>query len=129
MKSKRILRFYFKADELERALDNLIFMCACRSADCSKSADYYAKKILKLVAAKGELSGLWRYLDGVVSALKEGERETLKEYSLMRCGIARLDEPRRREIKSAVVKFVRHARALERFEEGLRLVGEFYCLI
>ena len=129
IKSKRILRFYFKADELNRALDNLIINCACSSADCTKAVERYADKIIKLIGAKGELAGFWRYLDGVISALNERDRDTLREYSLMRCGIKRLNEVRQREIKRAVIKFVRHARSLDRFKEGLRLVGEYYCLI
>lgn len=129
IKSKRILRFYFRADELDGALDNLIMNCACNSSDCTRGADYYTDKIIKLISAKGELAVLWRYLDGVMNSLKEGDRETLRAYSSMRHGIKRLESPEQREIKRAVIKFVRHARALERFKEGIRLVGKYYCLM
>ena len=126
---KRLLRFYFNADELERALDNLIIMHACRSADCVKGGEYYAERILAVIGAKGKLSELWQYLDGVISALKSDEVQTLKAYALLRYGIRKLDEDRQREIKRAVIKFSRHARSLERFDEGIKLVGEYYCLM
>ena len=129
IKSKRLLRFYFNADELERALDNLIITHAYRSADCAKGGEYCSNRIIDLIESKKTLSELWRYLDGVISEFKDGEIETLKGYALSRCGIKRLEETRRREIKRVLVKFVRHARSVERFAEGMRLVGEYYCLI
>lgn len=129
MKCKQILRFYFNADELERALDNLIITHACRSADCAKGGEYYAKKILAVIGAKEQLSELWRYLDGIISELKDEEVQTLKDYALLRCGIRKLSEAKQREIKRAVIKFSRHARSLERYAEGVRLVGEYYCLM
>lgn len=129
MKYKQILRFYFNADELERALENLIMMHACRSADCVKGGEHYAEKILALIEAKEKLSELWQYLDGVISAIKSDEVQVLKSYALMRYGIRRLDEAKQREIKRVVIKFTRHARSLERYPEGVYLVGEYYCLM
>lgn len=129
IKSKRLLRFYFNADGLECALDNLITTYACRSADCAKGGEYCAERIISLIEAKKTLSALWGYLDGVVSAFKTDELETLKYYALLRCGIRRLDAARQREVKRVLIKFVRHVRALDRFAEGVRLVGDYYCLI
>lgn len=129
IKSKRLLRFYFKADELDGALNNLILTYAYRSADCVKGGEFYAERILAITESKKRLAELWEYLDGIISALKSGEVETLKCYALMRCGIRRLDEAERRAIKRVVIKFSRHARVLARFDEGVRLVGEYYCLL
>lgn len=126
---KRLLRFYFNAEELERALGNLIITHACRSADCAKGGEYYAQKILAVIGAKEQLSELWRYLNGAISELKDEEVQTLKDYALLRCGIRKLNEAKQREIKRAVIKFSRHARSLERYAEGVRLVGEYYCLM
>ena len=129
MKSKRLLRFYFKADELDRALDNLILNYACRSADCAKGGEFYAERIIVLIGAKEGLSELWHYLEGVISELKEDEVQTLKSYALLRFGIKKLDADSQKRIKCAVIKFTRHARSLERYAEGVRLVGEYYCLM
>lgn len=129
MKSKRILRFYFNADGLDRALDNIITKVAASSADPSKSCEYYAGRLMALAEAKGELGELWRYLDRCMAAVGEGEREVLRRYAFMRCGIRRLGEDDRREIRRCLIKFVRRARNLERYGEGLRLVNEYYCLL
>lgn len=129
MKNKRLLRFYFKADDLERALDNLILHRACASADFVRGGEFYAQKIISLVAAKDELSSLWNYLDGVMTGLAPEEREVLKGYALARCGIKRLPKDSQMEIKKCVVKFVRHARNIKRFGEGIKIVNEYYCLM
>lgn len=129
IKSKRLLRFYFNADGLDNAIDNLIVTYACRSSDCTKSGSFWVKRIASLIEAKDALGLLWSYLDGVVSPFKANEIETLKSYAFLRCGIRRVDDAKRREIKRVLIKFARHARALDRFAEGVRLVGEYYCLI
>lgn len=127
--SKRLLRFYFNADELERALNNLILTCACRSADGVRGGEFYAERIIEITEAKKRLAELWQYLDGVISSLKTGELEPLKYYALMRYGIRKLDTVRQREIKRTVIKFSRRVRSLERYAEGVRLVEEYYCLM
>lgn len=122
------MRFYFRADDLDRAIDNLILVNACKSANSAYGGEYFAERILKLIWAKSQLADLWNYLDGVVGEL-ERERETLKSYALARCGISNLPCERRREIKRALVKFTRHARRIENFAEGARLVNRYYCLM
>lgn len=129
IKSKRLLRFYFNADGLENALNNLIVTYACRSADSARDGEYWAERIILLIEAKKSLSALWSYLDKVISPFKDEEVETLKEYALLHCGTSALDDKRRREIKRVLIKFVRHVRLLEKFAEGVRLVGEYYCLL
>ena len=129
MKSKRILKFYFNAEGLNKALDRIILNYACSSSDHMKSGEYYAERIGRLIAVKSKLSEFYAYLDGVLGGFKEGEREVLSYYANLRFGIKRLPDDRRRAIKSAVMKFVRHARFLDRFAEGVKLVNEYYCLI
>lgn len=128
MKSKQLLKFYFYADGLNRALDNLILKNACNT-DYRLGGEYCADKICGIIAAKQRLSELWGYLDKVMGELTDGEREILKFYGAMRGGTGRLSEASRREIKRVTVKFTRHARRIERFAEGVRLVKRYYCLI
>ena len=129
MKSKRLLKFYYSADSLNRALDNLITGSALASADCGKSGDFYAEKIIEIIAAKKKLDELWRYLDGVMGGFSEEEGKVLRYYAQMRGGTARLPEGVARGIKRVTVKFARRARNAERFDEGIRLVGEYYSLM
>lgn len=128
METKRILRFYFKAEELNRTLDNLILVSALRSAE-SEGGERSASKIFALISAKDSLAELWRFLNEVIEGLGEEEREVLKFYALSRYGISRLSEKKRKKIRKAVIKFTRHARGLERRSEGIKLVGVYYCLL
>ncbi len=128
MNRKRILRFYFRADALNALMDNIILAYALRSAEGTLRGEYYAGRISEFIGAKVELSSLWNYLDGVISAMREEEVETLKFYALTRKGINGLDEDVRRRVKRSVIKFTRRARGLERFRCGIRLVGEYYCM-
>lgn len=128
MKSKQLLKFYFYADGLNRALDNLILKYACNT-DYSLGGEYFADKICGVIGAKQRLSELWGYLDKVMGEFSDSEREVLRFYGAMRGGTARLSEDSRREIKRVTVKFTRHARYIGRFGEGVRLVKKYYCLI
>lgn len=127
--SKRLMRFYFKAEELENALDNLILNWALRSAEGVRGGDYYAERIIGIIEAKERLCELWQYLDSVMTTLTSGDRQALEEYANMRCGVRKLDDAQRLAIKRAQIKFLRHARAIGRFSDGVRLVGEYYCLM
>lgn len=126
--SKRLMRFYFRAEELETALDNLILSRALRSAEGVRDADYYAERIIGIIEAKGQLCELWQYLDGVMATLTSADRQALEGYANMRCGVRKLEDAQRLAIKRAQIKFLRHARALDRFSDGVRLVGRYYCL-
>ncbi len=128
MKSKKILKFYFNVDDLERAVNSLISAIAIKSYDVFNDGEKTAERILKLVEVKKELGRLWNYLDGVVSGLDERDAATLKNYASMRGGISALPKGEQREVRRAVVKFVRRARNVERFAEGLAAAREFYCL-
>lgn len=128
MKSKQLIRFYFSAGNINKALDNLILDKALKSANFGKSCEYYAERILALIEAKEELSKLWNYLDGVVASLTERERAVLKYYGGLRAGV-KLAPSRAKEVKRVAVKFTRHARLIGRYGEGVRLVKEYYCLM
>lgn len=128
MKVKKILRFYFSADALEKAFNNLIIDNACKSVQ-PYSGEFYAEKILCLLEEKGELSRLWNYLDGVISGISGEDRGALESYALMRIGIKKLDEEKRRGIRRAAMKFTRRARRLESFDKALRLIYKYYSLL
>ena len=128
MKVKRILRFYFCADSLERAFDNLIINNAYKSVQ-PYSGELYAEKICALLEEKKALSWLWYYLDGVIGGITEEERGALESYAKMRFGIKNLDDEKRREIKRAAIKFKRRARRIESFNEALQLINKYYALI
>lgn len=128
MKSKQIIRFYFSAGDINKALDNLILDKALKSANYEKSGEFYAEQIAEIIAAKGELSLLWGYLDGVIKNFTKKERSVLKFYGGLRVGALKFEPEVFREIRRVLMKFRRHAVNLERFGEGVRLVREYYCL-
>lgn len=129
MKSKQLIRFYFSAGRINKALDNLILDKALKSANHPGSCEYFAERILALIDVKKELSKLWNYLDNVVSSLTERERSVLKFYGRLRVGLTKLAPAHANEVKRVTVKFTRHARLIERYVEGVQLVKEYYCLM
>lgn len=129
MKSKRILRFYFNAELLDKAIDKLILCLACKSARAVGAGFYYADRITELICAKDELSDFWRYVDGVTSGLTENDLKILRLYAGLRQGICRLPEEKQKEIKRAVIKFTRRARAIGRYAKATKLIDRYYCMI
>ncbi len=129
MKSKRLLRFYFSAEGVDRALNNLITAAGCASFYAPGKGVYYAEKMLRLIEVKSELGLLWNYLDGILKEFSDVERQTLKRYGELRCGFSKLGDEDRRGIRRAAVKFARHARGIERFSAAVELVGEYYSLM
>lgn len=129
MKSKQLIRFYFSADDVNKALDNLILDKALKSANYEKSGEFYAEQISEIIAAKRELSLLWAYLDGVMKIFSDKEIAVLKYYGRLRVGLSKLDTGVFKEVRRVLMKFRRRARGLERFGEGVRLVGEYFCLL
>lgn len=127
MNGKRVLRFYFSAECLNGALDNLILKEALRSE--SDLGEACAQRILKLIEAKCGLSLLWGYLNGVMQGFSAEDVAVLKGYAHLRCGIGRLAENERRITRRVSVRFFRRAKRLESFKEGLRLVNVYYALL
>lgn len=129
MKTKRLLRFYFSAETVDRALNNLITAAGCSSGNAPGNGLHYAEKMLQLIDAKRELGFLWNYLDGVMKSLGESDRLILKKYGLSKSGLSKSGEGERREIRRAAIKFTRHARGIARFSATVELIGEYYALM
>lgn len=127
LKSKRILKFYFCAQRLNDALDNLIVHAACSSGreDFWKCAD----KVISLISAKQQLASLWGYLDGVMQGFDEGDRTILRGYAFSRVGYSGLPRGKANRVRRVVVRFMRRARSLRLYGAGVELVGRYYALL
>lgn len=126
MKIKRILKFYFYAENIDLHFGRLIERYACDpNADCGETLE----RINILIDEKQRLNRLWSYIDMVAGGLKADEAKALKRYSEMRTSIKKLDKETERSIRRAGVKFVRHARRLESFGVEMRLVNKYYALL
>ncbi len=122
MKTKRILRFYFTAESLERAFQNLIEINAY---NCGSDAFASAEKICSVIGDKMQLERLWAYLDGVIKEMTEKDRCALLKYS-SRFGVAESD---RKECNRAVIKFTRRAWRIGAFAEDLAVLKKYYSLL
>ncbi len=130
MKSKQLLKFYFAADKLEKALDNMIYANAYKSGvDFMRGGEFYAERMCTLIEVKERLNRLWQYLDGVIGGMNESDRAALECYARLRTGIARLEDSDRKAIKRAVIKFVRRARYIERYSLSYTDLKKYYCLL
>lgn len=129
MESKRLLRFYFSVDRLDKALNNLITQKAISSAVHGSNGAEIGQEMCVLIQAKKELSELWNYLDSILKAFSEDEIKSLHLYGTTKLGIKQLPLEAQRHIKKSVVKFTRRARNLDRYESGVRLVNRYYGLL
>lgn len=121
MKIKNIMRFYFSAGSLNKALDNIITRLALSSGqDIYAGCEEYFDKIVKVLGDKRSLSELWARLDGVMCNMTERDRATLKFYAAARGGV-KGDE--KKEIHRAAVKFARRAAGL------LKSCGKLYSVM
>ena len=123
MKPKKILRFYFGADSLNRAFDNLITVNAF---DFGSNTFKTAERLCSVIGEKMGLERLWSYLDGVLATFSETEREVLSDYALRRTP---LKESERKPIKRAVIKFTRRARRLGEFDGDVAILKKYFNLI
>ncbi len=127
MKVKRLLKFYFCADGLNGALDNIILRFAMRSADGTSSCEVYAEKMIKVISEKESLGKLWAFLDNAFRTLTARDIATLESYALSKRKISEIGKT---EIKRAVTKFSRRIRAgIDRFSASVGIVNEYYCLL
>lgn len=129
MKSKRLMKFYFCADRLNEAMDRLILAAACGSANSIYNCEESADRVVALIEAKYMLSGLWSYLDGVMKGFCGEDKAVLYGYAFSRGGWARLGRERGNAIRKVVVRFMRRAKYLERYEEAVRVLDRFYALV
>ena len=126
MRVKRILKFYFCAEKLNSAFDNLILKNA--SSPCA-DGQAGAERICGLIWEKQQLQMLWGYLDGIIEGFSERDRASLAEYADKRIGLKKLSVSERNELRRAVVKFTRRAKRLYCFADGAGLVDKYYCLL
>ena len=122
MKTKKILRFYFSAESLERAFDNLIINNACAWNLSGLAA---AEKLCSIVGEKICLERLWAYLDKVMATFSESEREILSGYSA-RYPVFKGDD---KALKRTVIKFTRRAHRISDFGEETGVLKKYYCLL
>lgn len=127
MECKKLLRFYYNAENLNKALDNLILAGACRQ-DFLRGAQACAEKILDIIYAKERLGELWAYLDGVIGKICGRGREVLSFYGTTRAGLMSMPDDVRREIKRYAARFTRRLRNLNGYGEALRLLKAYYAL-
>lgn len=127
MKVKRLLRFYFSADGLDRALNNLMTAAACRSGAEAGRGQESAQRLCALIGAKCELGALWGYLHGVLGGMDGEERQTLADYARRR-GRRPASAEQNRATHRAAVKFARRLGRLERYAEGVKVLERYYFL-
>lgn len=128
VKIKSLMRFYFSAGSLNRALDNIITRLALSSGqDTFAGCEEYFDKICKVLEDKRSLSELWARLDGVLCNMTERDRATLKFYAAARGGVKGEEK---REIHRAAVKFARRADSLlKSCSELYSIMCTYRCLI
>ncbi|MGN0815090.1 MAG: hypothetical protein ACI4MH_07650 [Candidatus Coproplasma sp.] len=129
MNVKRLLRFYFSADKLNGAFDNLIMRYACGSGKNEGDGVECAERIISLICAKQSLSLLWGYLNGVMQAFCDKDCELLLLYAYMRGGLSKFDKEQRNNFRRVTVRFARKVKNLERFADGIKLVNSYYALM
>lgn len=129
MKVKRLLKFYFRADAIDNALDNIIYKKAMSSVDYYLDGEEVANEVAKIINYKILLCDLWAYLDGAIKTFDAGDVGVLERYANMRCGIYRLCEIERKRVRRVVVRFTRRiALRLARHSDAVKLVDTYYCL-
>ena len=126
MKTKDILKFYFFAEKIDAAFENLILKRACSGAGRGGYSD--ALNICGLLEEKSVLCTFRAYLDGVICGLPAADVRVLRGYAALRCGISLLSEDGRRAVKRAVLKFKRRARRLASFGGAMRIAVKYICL-
>ena len=128
MKIKNLLRFYYSAGSLDRALNNLIFRLAVKAGgDTYSGCEPYADRIAGLIEVKGKLAQLWARLDEIVSGMTEADGAALKKYAYARRAY---NGAEKRELHRAVVKFTRRAGGLLSGGEKLyKLMCAYCCLL
>ncbi len=129
MKIKRLLKFYYSAERLNSALDNLMLKLALSSAQSDKSCEFYAEKIIAVGEVKRELAELWGRLDGYMRGLTERDKATLKTYAFARVGAKKTGGIPEKEIHRAAVKFSRRAAGLlNSCQRAYKTLCAYYCL-
>ena len=131
LRYRHLLKFYFFADGLNEVLDALAVRIALSSADCFKGCAYYAEKIGKVIEAKSRLGELWRFLDGVLKSMKEGDRTVLFAYASSRSKRGEhMSDGEAKALHRALMKLSRRVSGrLEKYSEQVNVLSKYYCLI
>lgn len=112
------------------ALDCYILRRALSSFDGQDGGLKAVDKITNLIDKKILLAKLWAFLDGTIKKFGDGDVAVLEKYALMRCGIYRLCESERRQIRRVVIKFTRRiAGKISRFEQAVEIIDAYFCLL
>ncbi len=128
MKSKRLLKFYFSAENLERYFDNLIYRKAISSAGGGGCADC-AEEIIGIIGVKDAFGKLWEKLDCVLSDFSERELRVLEFYGGLRRGLRSFAPELRKEIFRVTMKFARRMKRAGDFSDGAALVDKYLCVM
>lgn len=123
MKAKLLLKFYFDADRLNKWLDRLIEHRACKIGEDNFDS------ITALIDDKAGLCSLMRYLEGRFERLTDRDITALKKYAFLRVGIRNLEGGIRREIKRAVMKFVRRLTFFERYSAEVGVLKKYRAIV
>ena len=129
MCGKKLLKFYFRAQRLNYALDDLIAAVACKSSQGDWGGEYYAERLITIIQKKALLGQLWRYLHGVLSSFCRRDLLILKSYALSQGGYSGLPREQANGIRRVVVRFMRRARLLDRYAKATELVSQYYSLL
>ncbi len=118
MKVKMLLRFYFSAQRIDAAINNLIFTQARAPSAFVGGGEAAMEKIIYLIADKDALGDLWAYLHQVMTAFVQDE-QVLRAYAFRR---KREDALLTRRV---VMRFRRHAWGYARFSEALKILPQY----
>lgn len=124
MKVKLLLKFYFNAEALNEWMDKLITYNACKA-----EGEAGFEKVTALIEDKRKLCSLMNYLEGRFEKLTQRDKEALKSYANLRVSIKKLEDGKRREIKSAAMKFTRRLTYIERHEEELQTLKNYRAIL
>lgn len=127
---KKILRFYFSAGSLNRALDGVILRLAASSWQDLCEGERTFDRVNAVIAVKAELKDFWARLNTVMEKLPRRDLLALEKYAALRTGVSPLDGEDRRAIHSALVKFKRRTGVLlSSSVRAYKCVCAYYALI
>lgn len=127
MKLKRLIKFYFHADELNSWLDRLLEYKACFPCSAEPCGDF--DRVFEIIGDKVSLGKLYSYLKVIMDGLTEGDRAVLNRYSHLRTDIKRLGGDEYREFKRTAMKFSRRLRYIGAYAAEVGVLGKYRALI
>lgn len=128
MNMKRLLRFYYCAESLDRAFDNIILRRACESARSMREGGEIAEELCKLIEKRRELAVLWERLDGVLGEMDKGDAEFLERYAGSREGMRSFGDDGLKRIRRLTAKISRRL-SLDGLNGAVAVLDGYYCLL